>query len=238
MKALDSQLSGLRERVITMGNVTLQMVSHVDDVLARPQDETLLREIFRQEEELDRLQVDIDHLAMQLLVLYCPVAADLRMLMSVSRLTVELERMGDQVVNLCQSLHLLPGSGHACLLPEIQELAQVVKQMVADTLEAFIQGDSPKAQSIIQRDLQADTLSHRVVEQLLSGQTSREEACQQPDLADALVQVLIARALERIGDLATNICEEVVYTVKGQDIRHLRSVADPLAVRSAHPGGG
>ena len=77
MKALDSQLSGLRDRVITMGDLTLQMVSHVDDVLARPQDETLLREIFRQEEELDRLQVDIDHLAMQLLVLYCPVAADL-----------------------------------------------------------------------------------------------------------------------------------------------------------------
>jgi len=224
MKALDSQLSGLRERVITMGNVTLQMVSHVDDVLARPQDETLLREIFRQEEELDRLQVDIDHLAMQLLVLYCPVAADLRLLMSVSRLTVELERMGDQVVNLCQSVHLLPDSGPLCLLPEIRELAQVVKKMVADALEAFIQGDSPKAQSIIQRDVQADTLCHRVVEQLLSGQTTQDAACQQPHLADALVQVLIARALERIGDLATNICEEVVYTVKGQDIRHLRQV--------------
>lgn len=229
MKALDSQLSGLRDRVITMGDLTLQMVSHVDDVLARPQDEALLREIFRQEEELDRLQVDIDHLAMQLLVLYCPVAADLRLLMSVSRLTVELERMGDQVVNLCQSVHLLPDSGPLCLLPDIRELARVVKQMVADALEAFIQGDSPKAQSTIQRDVQADTLCHRVVGQLLSGQTAHDQtahdaACQQPHLADALVQVLIARALERIGDLATNICEEVVYTVKGQDIRHLRQV--------------
>ena len=83
MKALDQQLSSLRQRVIGMGKLTQQMVSRSIELLSTPNDETLVKEIFEREEELDHLQVEIDRLSMQLMVLYCPVAADLRLLMSV-----------------------------------------------------------------------------------------------------------------------------------------------------------
>ena len=228
MKALDQQLSNLRQRVIGMGKLTQQMVSRSIEVLSHPHDEVLVKEIFEREEELDRLQVEIDRLSMQLMVLYCPVAADLRLLMSISRLTVELERIGDQAVNLCKSAQLLPTSGQVCLVPEVLQLAEVVKEMVADALDAFVQRDSQKAESTILRDQEADDLNQRVVEELLSDRMAREVVSgSQSHLADALAQVLIARSLERIGDQSTNICEEVVYTVKGEDIRHHHPEADP-----------
>ena len=228
MKALDQQLSGLRQRVIGMGKLTQQMVSRSIELLSTPNDETLVNEIFEREEELDHLQVEIDRLSMQLMVLYCPVAADLRLLMSVSRLTVELERIGDQAVNLCKSAQLLPTSGQVCLLPEILQLAEVVKQMVADALDAFVHGDSQKAEATIQRDQEADDLNHRVVEELLGERNARQIVNGgRSQLADALAQVLIARSLERIGDQSTNICEAVVYTVKGKDIRHYHPEGDP-----------
>jgi phosphate transport system protein len=148
------------------------------------------------------------------------------MVMSISRLTVELERIGDQAVNLCKSAQLLPAGGKVTLLPEIHQLAAVVTQMVADSLDAFIQGDSEKARATIQRDDEADRLNHQVVERLMTERLADDAARKESSAADPLVQVLIARALERIGDQSTNICEEVVYEVKGEDIRHHRNGKD------------
>ena len=99
---------------------------------------------------------------------------------------------------------------------------------VADALDAFVQRDVQKAETTILRDQEADDLNQRVVEVLLSdGMAQEVMAGERAHLADALAQVLIARALERVGDQATNICEEVVYTVKGEDIRHHHPEADP-----------
>ncbi len=174
MKALEGQLSKLRQRVIEMGDLTRQMVAGTIDLLSHSHDKERIQEIFRQEDELDNMQIDIDRMAMQLLVLYSPVAADLRLVMSVSRLTVEFERIGDQAVNLCKSAELLPISGDVCLLPEIHQLAQIVREMVNDALEAFIEGNSEKARATIERDDEADRLNHRIVEELLSDRAADE----------------------------------------------------------------
>jgi phosphate transport system protein len=233
MKAFESHLSELRQRVIDMGSLTQQMVTLAVKILSNPHDNDLVQQMFCWEEELDRMQVDIDRAAMQLMVLYCPVAADLRMVMSVSRLTVELERIGDQAVNLCKSAQLMPAGGESCLVDEIHELAAIVTQMVADSLDAFVRGDSEKARVTIQRDDEADRLNHQVVERLLSDRLSDEQRPPGSPVVDPLIQVLLARALERIGDQSTNICEEVVYEVKGEDIRHHHNGKDSSPQTSA-----
>ena len=227
MKALEGQLSKLRQRVTEMGDLTQQMVAGTVDLLSHPHDKERIQEIFRQEDQLDHMQLDIDRMAMQLMVLYSPVAADLRLVMSVSRLTVELERIGDQAVNLCKSAELLPTSGDICLLPQIHQLARIVREMVGDSLDAFNEGDSEKARATIDRDDEADRLNHQIVEELLNDPTEGDLAQERSHLADSLAQVLIARSLERMGDQSTNICEEVVYAVQGQDIRHHHDGQEP-----------
>ncbi len=220
MKKLEHELDTFRGRLIEMGNLTERMVRQATAALQDPSQTDLTNKMIVEEDRLDRLQLEIDREAIRLLTVYSPVAGDLRMVMSITRITSELERIGDHTVNMGESLNLMRSHDHPELLSDILKMASVVSGMVHDALDAFVQSDISKAQMTIAGDNIVDALNDRVVGHLLSLETVRDVLDGATDISGALGQMLIARSLERIADQATNICEEVVYMVKGRDIRH------------------
>ena len=220
MKKMERELAVLRQQVIDMGNLTEQMVLHAIDAITDFKHEEITERVMKEEERLDQMQLDIDKEAIRLLTLYSPVAGDLRLIMSVSRITAELERIGDHSVNMCESLQLTHAEREIVWLPEVEKMASVVKVMVSDALNSFVQSDIRKARATIASDNMVDALNDQIVGELLSIEVVREMLKGPTDLASALAQLLIARSLERIADQATNISEEVVYMVEGDDIRH------------------
>ncbi len=220
MKKMERELSVLRQKVIEMGNLTEQMVIQAIDALSQDSTNELTQQVMDDEVKLDQMQLDIDKEAIRLLTVYSPVAGDLRLIMSVSRITAELERIGDHAVNMCESLLMILDKTELHLLPEVQKMASVVKGMVSDALNSFVQSDIRKAKATIASDNMVDALNDQIIGELLSVEAVREVNQGVGDLAGAMAQLLIARSLERIADQSTNISEEVVYMVKGDDIRH------------------
>ena len=220
MKKLEEDLADLRRLVIEMGNLTEEMVvKSIKAVDVADRDE-LISAVMKDEERLDQMQLDIDKEAIRLLTVYSPVAGDLRFVMSVSRITAELERIGDHSTNMCENIQLMASKAITEVEPEVQQMGSIVNEMVSDALNAFLHSDHRKARSTIAKDDLVDSINDQIVEELLSDELVKEVLAGNRDIAGALSQMLIARSLERIADQATNISEEVVYMVKGDDIRH------------------
>ena len=224
MKKFEQEIAALRQRVVEMGKLTETMVGEAIALLTKTQDSELIEQVLTHEEQLDRMQLEIDKEAIRLLTVYSPVASDLRFILSVSRITNELERMGDHTTNMGESVQLMATKTDVPVLNLITKMASVVRTMVSDALDAFLCGDNRKAQNTIASDDMVDALNDQIIEELLSDDLVRDVLAGNQDIAGALAQLLIARSLERIADQATNISEEVVYMVKGDDIRHRGSV--------------
>ncbi len=220
MKKFQQELNALRQRIVEMGNLTERMVGQAIDAIWDPHNQKRMEEVLADEERLDRMQVDIDREVIRLLTVYSPVAGDLRFILSVSRINAELERIGDHATNMCEGVQLMVSKSNAEPLPEFHKMAQVVRGMVNGALNAFLHDDSRKAQQTIANDDMVDALNDQIIGELLSHEVVREVLVSEKDIAGPLAQVLIARSLERIADQSTNICEEVVYMVRGDDIRH------------------
>ena len=225
MKKLEHELDVFRHRLVDMANLTEKMVRHVVGALEDPQGNANIKSIIEDEDRLDLMQLQIDKEAIRLLTVYSPVAGDLRLIMSISRITAELERIGDHTVNISESLQLLQTRNETDILPSITKMADSVSGMIHDALDAFAQNDIDKAQSVIAGDNIIDVLNDQIMNELLSMETVRQILEGAKDIAGALGQLLVVRSLERIADQATNVSEEVVYMVKGDDIRH-RSLVD------------
>jgi phosphate transport system protein len=220
MKKFEHDLDELRQRVLTMGNLTEAMVGQAIDAIFDPHNQELFDQVLREEERLDEMQVEIDEEAVRMMTIYSPVASDLRFLMSVTRINTELERIGDNATNMCEAVQLMVSKSDIPPLPEMRKMATVVREMVADSIDAFVRHDARKAQNTIAHDDMVDALNDRIIAELLDDQTIEQALSEHHNISGALAQLLIARALERIGDQATNISEEVIYWVKGLDIRH------------------
>ena len=220
VKKLEEDLASLRQLVVEMGNLTEEMVVTSIKAIDDSERDELISKVMADEDQIDQMQLDIDKEAIRLLTVYSPVAGDLRFVMSVSRITSELERIGDHATNMCENIQLMASKAVATAEPEVMQMAVIVNEMVSDALNAFLHSDHRRARSTIAKDDLVDTLNDQIVEELLSDELVKEVLAGKRDIAGALSQMLIARSLERIADQATNISEEVVYMVKGDDIRH------------------
>ena len=220
MKKLEHELEVFRQKLVDMGNLAENMVRKAAEALVDPQHADLTNAIAKDENRLDLMQLEIDKEAIRMLTVYSPVASDLRMIMSITRITAELERIGDHTVNMCESVQLLVTRGGTDIPANVLRMASLVSGMLRDALDAFAQQDIAKAQSTIANDNIVDALNDQVMGDLLHMEFVRDILAGTKDIASALGQLLITRSLERIADQATNISEEVVYMVKGDDIRH------------------
>jgi phosphate transport system protein len=218
MKKFDKDLAALRNRVVEMGKWVQSMVEMA--IAAMSDLDAVYKKVLEAEDQVDQFQLQIDHEAVRLLTVYSPVAADLRFVLSVSHVNNALERIGDQAVGLCHTIdfagkHLSAG-GEA--LPKLRQMGEIVQGMIRDAILAFVGEDAVLAQKTLDRDDAVDAINDQIMRETLGGGGTGGAGAR--DVAGALAQILLARSLERFGDQATNICEEIIYMVQGADVRH------------------
>jgi phosphate transport system protein len=241
MRHFDDQLQELLNTVATMGELAESMVRTAVKALVS-RDESLTLEVFAREREVNSLQVAVDDQAIRLTVLQQPVARDARFLFMASRIGGELERIADQAINICQNTHYVLQSPPLQPLVGLPVMADVAVKMVRDGVAAMMRRDVALANTVLEEEEKVDAHRDQIFRVLLTHMMSDPTTIQR-----ALSLILIARNLERVGDHATNIAEEVIYWVQGRDVRHnaggravRRAPATPGATPSpsgSRPGG-
>jgi phosphate transport system protein len=177
--------------------------------------EDLPREVLRREDEVNRLDVEVDTLGLKLLALNQPMAVDLRFISAVLRIGRDLERMGDLAVNIAERTLDLVRRPRLKPLIDIPRMAAAAQKMVRDSLTAFIERDADLARDICRRDDEVDQLNDQVFRELLTYMMQDPSS-----ISRAVDLILVSRNLERIADHATNIAEDVIYYVQGRTIKH------------------
>lgn len=215
MKKFEQELTSLKERVIHMGHTAQEMVGWASDAFLK-HDRTMAAKVREAEDALDKLQVEIDGEAVRLITIYTPTARDLRFLLMVVRIVTELERIGDQAVNNCEYVETVLADPPERPLSDLARMTDLVVEMVQGALEALRNEDVARAKDVLKIDDEVDRLNAETFRDLVIDTTPGDPE----HLRRAMNLVLLARSLERMADHATNICEEVVYLVKGEDIRH------------------
>jgi phosphate transport system protein len=222
MRQFHEQLQDLLKMVVSMGNLTEEMIRLAVRSLTT-RDESLQEKVFVQEEEVNALQVKVDEMAVRLTILQQPVARDARFLFMASRIGGELERIADQAINISQNArHVIeaPPLPPPQPLVELPIMADVAQKMVRDSLTAMISRDVAMASVVLEEEKKVDAFRNRIFATLLTWMKEDPAAIER-----SLSLILIARNLERIGDHATNIAEEIIYWIQGRDVRHMKDMA-------------
>lgn len=213
-RLLDEKLAGLKHMLLEMSELAETMIS--ESVRALMENDTkLLANIQQQEERLDRLQVEVDETCCRLLALYQPTAFDLRLLLGASRISTEVERLGDKAVNISQVAVSLSEKQPIAPSEKFPHMARMASEMVHESIHAFLTLDVARARLIIERDDALDDLKNQVTQDLV------DLMKRDGSVIDCAIQFLVvARNLERIGDHATNIAEDAIFVAEGRDVRH------------------
>lgn len=213
MRRFETQLRELLQKVVLMGSWAEWMVdASVRSLLAR--DEKLAADLGEKEQQVNALQVEIDERAVQFAVLNQPVASDARFIFMASRIGGELERVADQAINIAQNARYVL-EFPAAQLTELPHMAQIAQRMLHNSVQALTDQSVVLANKVLEEENQVDAFRDTVFRTLL-GQLQTDPAVAQR----ALSLILISRNLERVGDHATNVAEEVIYWIQGRDIRH------------------
>lgn len=214
MKKFEQELESLKQQLMKMGEVAESMVGWASAALVG-RDRALILKVQASEPKLDQYQIEIDSEAIRLITIYAPIAKDLRFLLMVARINTELERIGDQALNNSEYVLQMLSAPPAEPLRDLNRMSEITRDMVHNALQAFHDEDTDRAQQVLQADDEVDSLNSQTFRDLLGHREVDPETINQ-----CMTLILLARSLERIADHATNICEEVIYLVKGEDIRH------------------
>jgi len=212
-RRFDEELKTLRERLLVMGSLAETMIRTSIQALV-DRDEALIQKVYRHEEEMDQLAIELDDRCFALLALRQPVASDLRFIVASVKLNGELERIGDLAVNIAREVYFLITQPFVKPLIDIPRMARLAQEMVRRSLDAFVKRDPELARLVIEADDEVDHLRDQVFRELLTYMTGDPST-----IPRALDLILVSRHLERIADHATNIAEDVIYIVRGEDVR-------------------
>jgi len=213
MKKFEQELAHLKARVMEMGEIAEAMVASASAALI-DHDMAAVESVLADETKLDRFQIEIDRDAVRLITIYSPIAKDLRFLLMMLRINTDLERIGDQAVNNCEYVQTVSTSPPRPLT-DLSEMTAITRSMVHDAIQSFDQEDTAKAQAVLKTDDDVDRLYNKTFRDLLADTSNDADR-----LNRSMNLILVARSLERIADHATNICEEVIYMVNSEDVRH------------------
>jgi phosphate transport system protein len=219
MRHFDERLNELRLHLLEMGGLVESAVHSSVQALIEANTE-LARQVLGAEPRINDLEIQNDDLATGLLALEQPVASDLRFITAAIKINSNLERMGDKAANIADRSIALASEPAVTSLVDIARLGRLVEPMVHQALDAFVRRDSTLARSVLTADDAVDDMRNHISAEII--QRLEEE----PRFARPWLDLLyIARSLERIGDHATNIAEDVVFMVDGVDVRHGHVVA-------------
>jgi phosphate transport system protein len=210
----EQELNELKERLLWMGGLAERAVHNAVESLLDANEAAAAR-VVEEESAINEMQIEIDDRVMQLLALRQLMATDLRFVLAVSRINADLERIGDQAVNIAQSAQRIARHPRVKPYVDLPRMSQMAEEMVRDSLNAVVHRDTALARSVLQRDDQVDLLRDQMFRELLTYMMENSSV-----VFPAFELILVAKNLERIGDHATNIAEDVIYMVEGHDVRH------------------
>jgi phosphate transport system protein len=210
----EDELKTLKNRLLEMGALVEDRVHRaVHSLIDRKVEEAEV--IIAGDKEVNELHIEIDDRCLRLLATQTPLAVDLRLITSAMKINSDLERIGDQAVNVSENVvKILP---HPPLKPliDIPRMAEIAEKMTRDALDSFVKRDPELARDVLRRDDEVDQLKDQVFRELLTYMMADPGTIQR-----ALALILISRNLERIADHATNIAEDVIFLVEAKDVRH------------------
>ncbi len=214
VRHFQEELEHLKARLLEMGGLAEEQVRlAVKGLVERDRD--LIDHVLVSDEPLNALQLEIDNRCFTLLALYQPMAADLRAIVSAVKINTDLERVGDLAINIAEAGRQYTTHVPVKKLIDIPRMANIAQRMLRDALDAFVRQDMTLAQGVLNEDDALDALKTQIFRELLTYML-QDQATIEP----ALDLILISRHLERIGDHATNIAEDVIFMVSAKDVRH------------------
>ena len=214
------ELEGLQARLLEMGGLAEERVrSAVQGLVAR--DTTLIDKVIRGDEPVNELHIEIDNRCFTLLALYQPMATDLRAIVAAVKINTDLERVADLAVNIAEAGRRYTNRPPVKKLIDIPRMGDIAQAMLRDALDSFVRRDTGLAHQVLNEDDRLDALKTQVFRELLTYMLDDPSTVE-----PALDLILVSRHLERIGDHATNIAEDVIFMVSALDVRHHPPAAD------------
>ncbi len=215
------ELEQLKTRLLEMGGLAEEQVRLAVKALTE-RDRELVAQALNGDEPINRLHIEIDGRCFMLLALHQPMAVDLRAIVAAVKINTDLERVGDLAINIAEAARRYAQHAPVKKLIDIPRMATIAQNMLRDSLDAFVRRDTDLAQRVLNEDDKLDDLKTQIFRELLTSML------QDPGTIEgALDLILISRHLERIGDHATNIAEDVIFMVSARDVRHHASEGLP-----------
>ncbi len=211
---LHRDIERLKKKVLSLGALVEDAIAKaIAALLSR--DDKLAKRVAASDHEIDQMEVEVEEDCLKILALYQPVASDLRFVIAVLKMNNDLERMGDLAANIAKRARDFMQQAGVELPGELAEMAQKAQGMVKSSLDALVNMDSRLAREVCAGDDELDSFRKRMQRRVL------EDLRSHPDHAETLMDLSsIIRHLERLGDMATNVAEDVIYLVEGEIIRH------------------
>ena len=210
----EKELQRIRENLLKMGALVEQAIANAIKSLVE-RDSQLAEITIQSDDLIDSLEVELEEMSIRLLALMQPMAKDLRLIVKVTKIITDLERMGDLAVNICQRALELNKEPPLKPYIDLPRMAQNAQLMLKNALDAFVEGDAELALKVCQDDQLIDDLNDQIFRELLTFMM------EDPKTITRSIRIsFISKHIERIADHATNIAEDVIYMVKAKDIRH------------------
>ncbi len=211
----EEELRGLRATLLKMGGLVERQIAEAIDALVN-RDTELAKQVIADDKEVNRMDIDTDETCIRLLALHQPAGSDLRFITTGLKITTDLERIGDNAVNIAERVLELNEEPQIKPYIDIPRMASIAQSMVKDSIDAFMRQDVTLANEVCTRDDEVDGLNRQVYRELLS------YMAEDPRLIGRATRILfISKYLERIADHAENIAEMVTFMVKGKMIKHM-----------------
>jgi phosphate transport system protein len=214
VRHFQEELEQLKTRLLEMGGLAEENVRLAVKGLVE-RDHDIIDRVMVGDEPLNHLHIEIDNRSFTLLALYQPMAADLRTIVSAVKINTDLERVGDLAVNIAEAARRYASHAPVKKLIDIPLMANIAQTMLRDALDAFVRLDLDLARKVLNEDDKLDALKTQIFRELLTYML-QDPATIEP----ALDLILVSRHLERIGDHATNVAEDVIFIVSARDVRH------------------
>ena len=210
----EQELEKLETTIMRMFTLTEQSLNKAITAM-RERDDDKAQEVIEEDEQLNNLEVDVDDITLHILALWQPVARDLRFITGCSRIATNLERLGDQATNICERVLMLNQKPRISLMNSVETLADMALTMFRDVTRAFSDQNSKTAMEVCRADTDVDDMNIRIMRQLIDFMITENVIVER-----AVHCIIIANALERVGDLSTNIGEDVVFISRGINVKH------------------
>ncbi len=219
----EMQLGKIRETLLLMSSLAERSIAMAVKALEDRNDQ-MAETVEAEDSQLDHLEIEIDELVIAYMATHAPVATDCRFMLAASKISSNLERIGDQATNISRRARQLSKEPLLKPLIDIPLMAGIAQGMLRDGITAFIENKPESALEIISRDKRVDDLNHQLARELTTYMSENPS-----NIARCLNLLLVARCLERTADHAANIAEDVYYLYRGRDIRHGRAAQEQVA---------